>query len=71
MLDGYYDNPSAVEVDAVAKLMYDAAVSVNMKWGPDVSRASNYVIASALREYFGYQSQFFYRDDLRQVLNRF
>lgn len=63
MLDGYYDNPSAVEVDAVAKLMYDAAVSVNMKWGPDVSKASNYVIASALREYFGYQSQFFYRDD--------
>ena len=63
MLDGYYDNPSAVEVDAVAKLMYDAAVSVNMKWVPDVSRASNYVIASALREYFGYQSQFFYRDD--------
>ena len=63
MLDGYYDNPSAVEVDAVARLMYDVAVSVNMKWGKTVSGASNYIIARAFREYFGYQSQFMYRDD--------
>lgn len=63
MLDGYYDNPSAVEVDAVAKLMYDVAVSVNMKWGPMASSAKDISVAKALRNHFGYQAQVYFRDD--------
>lgn len=63
MLDGYHNNPSAVEVDAVAKLMFDAAVSVNMKWGPSVSSATDISVAKALRNHFGYQAQVYFRDD--------
>lgn len=42
------------EINSVAKLMFDAAVSVDMSFAPDASGASIFNVSHSLREYFKY-----------------
>lgn len=55
MLDSYDSNSSNTEKDAVAKLMYHAGVSVNMKYGSS-STSDCRDAAIALTENFGYDA---------------
>lgn len=55
MLDSYDSNSSNTEKDAVAKLMYHAGVSVNMKYG-NSSTSDCRDAAIALTENFGYDA---------------
>ncbi|MDD4821088.1 MAG: thiol protease/hemagglutinin PrtT [Bacteroidales bacterium] len=65
MLDVYSGvNYSIVEANAVATLMYDCGVSVDMQYTPDGSGAELFGIAEALISYFGYDPnmQYYSRD---------
>lgn len=64
MLDVYqYGGFTEAQGDAVAKLMYDCGVSINMDWGP-TSGASERGYIPAFDNYFGYDSNLFYRDNM-------
>jgi len=66
MLDVYSDgNYSTAEANAVATLMYDCGVSVNMQYTQDSGSAADlFGIVEALINYFGYDpnTQYFSRD---------
>ncbi len=47
-------NSTAVQKDAVARLMWHCGVSVNMAYGVDGSGASSYNVPGALKQYFRY-----------------
>lgn len=50
-------NSSAAQVNAVATLMHDCGVAVNMDYGPSASSAYTQVARSALVTHFGYEAQ--------------
>ena len=52
----WLSDPSSVEIDAVATLMYHCGVSVNMNYTPTGSGASISDAAIALKSYFNYSS---------------
>lgn len=56
MLDDYDENSSAESCDAVARLMSDVGISMEMQYGSS-SAASVYYASSALKRYFGYSSK--------------
>jgi|GEM_PF-2401198 len=66
MLDSYnYDgNFSEEQANAVARLMYDCAVSVNMNWGRYESGAQSTAVEKAMDEHFGYDSRLYFRDNM-------
>ena len=54
MLDKYTSAATDVEKDAVATLMFACGVSVDMKYDPDASGASDVFVPNALISYFNY-----------------
>lgn len=56
--DGMYGN-------AVAKLMSDVGIAVEMGYGSDGSGAHSHDVYKALRHYFYYMADYYYRDDYR------
>ena len=56
MLDWYDTNSSQESCDAVAKLMFDAGVSIDMGYGSS-SGASEVAVLTALTRYFGYSDR--------------
>ena len=54
MTDTYGAESTGEQKDAVARLMYDAGVAVNMEYSPVVSNALDIYCASAFVDYFGY-----------------
>ena len=59
MLDTYDSNSSEESCDAVAKLMYEVGVGMEMGYG-ESSGASEYEAAYALMQYFGYGSKYYW-----------
>lgn len=66
MLDSYNygENFTEEQANAVARLMYDCAVSVNMSWGRKESGAQSTAVEKALDEHFGYDSRLYFRDNM-------
>ena len=62
MLDTYNSLSSQTAQDAVAKLMYDCGVSIDMSYSYVASGAYDSDIAIALGTYFGYKAQTYLRD---------
>ena len=62
MLDTYNSLSSQTAQDAVAKLMYDCGVSIDMSYSYEASGAYDSDIAIALGTYFGYKAQTHLRD---------
>lgn len=61
--DGTVENEfTDAQANAVAKLMYDCGVSVNMSYAMSASGAMDYDIFKAAAENFKYKSNFFYRN---------
>ena len=56
MLDIYDDSSSEESCDAVAKLMLDVGVSLDMRYGSS-SATSGYLVSVALERYFGYSNR--------------
>lgn len=56
MLNSYSSSYTTEEATAVATLMRDAGVSVNMRYGTEVSLASYSYVVGALKAYFDYSS---------------
>ncbi len=63
MLDDYYPYTVA-QAEAVAKLVYDCGISVEMNYGEGASGAPVRNITPALIEYFKYYSDTHYRDNI-------
>ena len=63
MLDIYDENSSEEACDAVAKLMLDVGISLDMRYGSS-SATSGYLVSVALERYFGYtnRSYWLHRD---------
>lgn len=59
--DGEYSN-------AVAKLMSDVGISVEMGYGASGSGADSYNVYKALYNYFGYLVEYAYRDDMNSPM---
>lgn len=66
MTDTYGSSSTTEEKDAVAKLMSDVGISLDMNYGVAVSTTSDAGIGTALHDYFGYKSNmsFPFRDYL-------
>lgn len=63
MIDDYVQGEYTDEQgSAVAKLMYDCGVSVDMYYSTSASGAADQTVATALSTYFGYNCKFYYRD---------
>ena len=63
MIDDYVQGEYTDEQgSAVAKLMYDCGVSVDMMYSTSASGAADQTVATALSTYFGYNCKFYYRD---------
>ncbi len=65
MLDTYGSSASTTEKNAVAQLMYDCGVSVDMSYSPSASGANGNVASQALVNYFNYDKGMsqYYRDN--------
>lgn len=74
MLDTYTPEDSGASADAVALLMHDCGVSIEMSYGKMESGANYYNCALALNMYFGYSreafnaSRIFYSDEQWELL---
>lgn len=75
MLDVYDSKATAAQKNAVAKLMYDCGVSVNMAYDITASGASSTAIPGALVNYFKYDKsiqelrrQFYYLDEWIDII---
>lgn len=70
MLDSYY-NYTETQADAVAKLMYDCGVSLDMQYGSAGSSASPLAPCDALPKYFKYKSslKYYFRDNYKNKWN--
>lgn len=56
MTDTYGSSSTTAEKNAVAKLMSDVGISVDMKYGLTLSSTSDAGVGTALHDYFGYKS---------------
>ncbi len=54
MLDTYTSDATSVEKNAVAQLMFDCGVSINMSYSPSASAAVSMTAVPAFYKYFGY-----------------
>ena len=55
------------QADAVAKLMLDCGISVNMNYAPSASGARSSHAATALKKYFNYKVGMWYRENVPSV----
>lgn len=65
MLDFYnsrFGNYTEEQANAVGTLMFHCGVAVEMSYGLDASGSHNYLAAAALRDYFKYNTKYYYRD---------
>lgn len=65
MLDFYnsrFGNYTEEQANAVGTLMFHCGVAVEMSYGLDASGSHNYFAAAALRDYFKYNTKYYYRD---------
>lgn len=63
MLDKYEGTPTQQQIDAVAELSYEAAISVGMSFGCDASTASTSDMAGAFNNHFRIYASKIDRDD--------
>ena len=70
--DGIVYEYTDTEANAVAKLMWDCGVAMNMVYGPDASGATDSRLAYAATNYFNYNTEFIYRNACfgNQFLNK-
>ena len=62
MIPNYNGSYTKAQADAVAKLMYDCGVAVDMQYDLSASGAMDNCVPYAAAEYFGYDSEFIPRD---------
>jgi hypothetical protein len=65
MPDALTGSSTPEQVEAVAKLMYDCGVAVNMKYGADGSGTYNHDVRAALTNHFNYLASSNYADKVR------